>query len=53
LTQSELEARGINLEGLNENPQFRDPENGDFTPLNPKVCTASDTGSYIGALPCN
>ena len=53
LTQTELVARGINLGGSNENPQFRDPENGDFTPLNSSVCTASDTGSYIGALPCN
>ena len=53
LTKAELEARRINLGGLNEDPRFRNPENRDFTPLNPKVCTASDTGSYIGALPCN
>lgn len=53
LTQAELKARGINIGGLNVDPQFRDPENGDFTPLNPAVCTASDKGSYVGALPCN
>ena len=52
LTQARLEANGINLGGLNVDPQFRNPANKDFTPMNPAVCTASDTGSYIGAVPC-
>ena len=52
-TQAVLESKRINLGGARIDPQFRDIAKKDFTPINPAVCTMSDTGSYVGAVPCN
>lgn len=41
------------LNSLNSDPLFTDPANGDFTPLpDSPACHMSDTGSYVGAIPC-
>jgi parallel beta-helix repeat protein len=41
------------IHNVYDDPLMIDPENGDFTPsANSPVCTSSDTGTYMGALPC-
>ena len=44
---------GHDINSINSDHLFTDATNGNFTPLsNSPVCHASETGSYIGALPC-
>lgn len=34
-------------------PQFASITDYNFTPQNPLICNGSDTGEYLGAIPCN
>lgn len=46
-------ASGKDTHSISENTLFIDAANGDFRPIvGSGVCTASSTGSYIGALSC-
>ncbi|MBD3250658.1 MAG: DUF5123 domain-containing protein [Candidatus Pacebacteria bacterium] len=39
-------------EKIEVNPQYQDPQSGDFTPLNAQVCTAGIGGIHLGAIGC-
>lgn len=51
-THANFQAAGANLGGGNFNPQFKNIANRDFTPTAAGVATMSDTGSCVGAVPC-